>query len=58
MTTPTKIIWHQSDRETPMAQARRTIMQAEATLESLWAVFDAQLDPCITGNPLACLAVS
>jgi hypothetical protein len=40
-----RTLWHQSDRETPADQARRTIHQAEAALQALWAVFDAQLDP-------------
>lgn len=40
----TKHIWRQQDRETPMQQARRTILQAEASLHALWGVYDADLD--------------
>jgi hypothetical protein len=44
MTPATKIIWKQEDRESPADQARRAIHQAEAALESVWSIWDAQLD--------------
>jgi hypothetical protein len=38
------IIWKQADRETPTDKERRTLHQAEAALEVLWAIWDTQLD--------------
>jgi hypothetical protein len=43
MTTSPNLIWHQADRDTPSEQERRSILQAEAAVKALWAIYDAEL---------------
>jgi hypothetical protein len=42
--TPSNIIWTQAERETPMEQERRAVLQAEAAVKALWAIYDAELE--------------
>ena len=40
----TKHVWNQTDRESPMEQARRQVMTAAATLRHMRALFEESLD--------------
>ena len=48
---PTKIIWHQKDREDAPTRARRTLIEAEAALSAMWDLYDGRLEHLTASGP-------